>query len=194
MAGTLIRKGAALAKLGSKIKAGPLKGNINRAMGATGNPMVRAKAPMSKGSRGFAGLPDNTAQPISGGALGMGMLIGAGVGASSGAIMFNGDRSWHGAARGAIGGALGGALMGGGMGAGVPALARQMTQNNKFMSTAGSHASSMVQLSNQLNSAGGRNALFSAGGLMGGFAFGSNRRDHRRGFNQHRGSAISSRG
>lgn len=129
------------------------------------------------------------------GAVGMGALTGAGVGAVTGGLFFNQDRTWHGAARGAVGGALGGAVLGAGMGVGIPALAKQAATNNKFMSRAGSYASNIVATSNQLNSAGGRNALFASGGLLAGFAFGStNSRGKSRGFNQNRGNRFSSSG
>ncbi len=122
-----------------------------------------------------------------------GALTGGATGAGYGAMYSGEDRSMRGRMHSAFRGAMGGAVVGSMAGTALPAAARYGTTHNKFMSVAGSNASNLTQISKGLNTAEGRNAMFMAGGLLGGAAFGGND-SKRRGFNQNRGNRINSSG
>lgn len=123
-------------------------------------------------------------------AAGVGMS--AAVGAMAGGIYGNRDgNTLAGVGRGALGGAILGAM--GGMGA--PAIAkagmRQGLANKQFMSVAGSYSTNMVKATRGLSSETGRTAMFAAGGLLGGTAFGGQGNSKKRGFNRDRGNSFS---
>lgn len=116
------------------------------------------------------------------------MAFGAGVGAITGGVYSGSDGfSLSGSIRGAMGGAAVGSLAG----FGLPAAAKMAVGNNRFMSTAGSYSSKMVDLGRTVTSSHGRQALFGAGGLLGGSMMsGEGKGSKARGFNSNRGSRI----
>lgn len=114
-----------------------------------------------------------------------GMALAAGAGAVIGAFG-NGGYSPVDSFKGAIAGGL----VGGAAGMGLPALARQMTTNKQLLHEAGTASGALINMSKALNSSTGRNALFAAGGGLGGLSMLGSGRDYRRGFNQDRGSRF----
>ena len=116
-----------------------------------------------------------------------GVAFGAAVGGITGGVYSNQDGfSMAGTARGALGGAILGTMSG----VGLPAAAKAVAGNNKFMFTAGSYSSKMTEVASSISSSYGRSAMFGAGGLLGGHLFSGNNQSKARGFNSTRGSRI----
>ncbi len=152
-------------------------------------PSQQLKMPKPRGPNWNASLASSGRGGM-GNAAGVGM--GAAVGAMAGGVYGNRDGStMAGIGRGALGGAILGAM--GGMGA--PAIAKagmaRGMANKQFMSVAGSYSSNMVKATRALSSEGGRTAMFAAGGLLGGAAFGGQGNSKKRGFNRDRGNSFS---
>jgi hypothetical protein len=90
-----------------------------------------------------------------------------------------------GAAKGAFGGAFLGAIAGGG----IPYAYKYGADMALSVKGVSQYSDSIVRVGQTLNTADSRRALFAAGGMLGGVAFGGSR-NSRRGFNKDRGSRI----